>query len=1618
MFDCNNLIHPFQNDPGVSQQQRVMDDLLHNSPKIDGRSMADLLHYFVQLSPHVNYYDEGLGISDWQPFFQKSIPFVLAAIIKYDIKAVTEKTDSYNKIFNRHPSKAALQLQLHYIFQQVISRINAWHLQLQHSELPAGLIVEKLIKDKLREPLKKMICINNVAVKYYCIKPVSFSRIAENEVWGLDLTVENAKENCRPQGKSKRKRLIGLRDQLAGLLPSFLDAIRIIAGTAAQSMEQSLFPLKEELQKKHTPHLALLFAFLKLFQHLQGDLNTYTKKHLDFFYKQVLQLKARDAVPDKAHIVFEIQKQLDKYLLKKGLLVKDGKDNNKSEIRFALDDEIVVNKTQVADKRTLFLNNQNIFEHTYIEGVYMAPTAGKADGLIKDFKDTDPKSFATLGAKLSKYTDPEKTFARPYPNARIGFILASPVLLLNEGKRTIDITLACRLTNDYCNETANEETPATRNCCEETTQDIPGAAPRPKKKYPDFIHSPGFYSDIVAALNETYYYISEDLVADALKNGIGKALENKLRSFLIHDKKVCYCAEEIKQYDAVLKKAAWDIFYNAALPAEKAVLDKLFKPRKALKALFSGEKEWIEPTGALAITMSPALSAGKFLLHINAALTADQPAVTFYNKDELKEDFNTTLPLVKVELDDTIKLAFTDTELEEKIENTGSADPCCLLKASSSGSHTVSLYHFFRNVTVLDKLSNDPTDATRIDVSVCGLKNFIVQNDESVQDVNGLVYPFGTRPDIVDFSVVNPTVCITPAFINDATPVISVKARNYLQSLITPANGFKKVIAKNELELFLDIKDNSNNPVFNNADKIAIRALINDKTKSYCLHNQTGPNFYIGSGEVFCKKWNSVRINLNWKDKPNDFREYYNAYVVEDVNLQIFGLDQDNFKIKVSVLQNGSWVDEVLNRKLFDVVPPPAIPQLTPASPSPCTPDGFYSQGIVVKPSDFPGQFSREFTLPDAAETALKSDTRKGFIKINLQEQDFLHKDYPFILARQMMAMGKYPDSILEGAVYRKDGNTVIVFRSLGKAIVELKDEIFKSKDAAQLAKDIVDTLNTTFDSAIGFPPPPPVNSVSDAERDTLIPLVHGSKTLADNSLQKTADTKDKLAVLQTFLGIFDVFTGEIVKPLTVLIPNEPWTPIIKNISLDYTATATINDMDLIHLYPFDGTYKTEKITLQPTLFPTCCDEGNLFIGLKDLEPGSNVNVLFQLAEATADSESDIEEVNWYYLENNQWKTLRKGFEVQDDATDGLTTSGIVKFALPENMTKDNTVLPKELHWIKASVSKNSKTVCETMGIYTQAIRATFTNEEGNDKLRLSKSLAAGAISKLNEADANVKKLSQPFDSFGGRVPEAEGHFYVRISELLRHKGRAIQKFDYERLVLEAFPQLFKAKCINHSFALNAHEYKNDFPIAPGYVLLAVIPDLNQLKAAQSFEPRVPVSMLGDIQEYCKKRSSPFVRFRAMNPRYEKVHFCLKVKLIAGKDENYYKEKMKQDLREFLAPWAIGEYDKLRFGQCVGRSEVIRFLETRDYVDYIIDLLMRHDDDPWPDKTKKEELLRPVCPKTPRSILIAGDIDVCIPGKDCEEWGRCFDVQGQEVDCCDNKKIPVADYCKDDVVIG
>ncbi|HEV7782663.1 MAG TPA: hypothetical protein VGO58_15420, partial [Chitinophagaceae bacterium] len=185
MFYCDNLQHPFQNDPGVSQRQRVIDDLLSDNVKIDGRSMADLLQYILQLSKHINYYDSNLEISDWRPLFRNSLPFLVASINNFDTKSIREKFKIYSADFLREPSVTGLQLQLSFVYHNTLGKINTWHLQMTGKGLHLETILQQMMGDKLRASVRQFLQIVNTAAVKYGVRKVNLLPVAANEAWQL-----------------------------------------------------------------------------------------------------------------------------------------------------------------------------------------------------------------------------------------------------------------------------------------------------------------------------------------------------------------------------------------------------------------------------------------------------------------------------------------------------------------------------------------------------------------------------------------------------------------------------------------------------------------------------------------------------------------------------------------------------------------------------------------------------------------------------------------------------------------------------------------------------------------------------------------------------------------------------------------------------------------------------------------------------------------------------------------------------------------------------------------------------------------------------------------------------------------------------------------------------------------------------------------------------------------------------------------------------------------------------------------------------------------------------------------------------------------------------------------
>ncbi|WP_378176261.1 phage baseplate protein [Aquimarina sp. SS2-1] len=204
---------------------------------------------------------------------------------------------------------------------------------------------------------------------------------------------------------------------------------------------------KEEnnLQKNVEPHLTLFAAFLKLTSLSQERLNTLSKKHLDFYYKQVLKLDNKAPVEDKVHILFELAKKATAVKIDQETELDGGKDSKGQKRIYKTQNEIVVNKATVASLRSVF-NEQKVEKIGNTEvitpvGIRNAFITNSFDGLGESFPNDQirwwpfgyPKNTPGATQDIGAYPD--------LPFAKTGFGISSPVLLLKEGNRTITFTI-------------------------------------------------------------------------------------------------------------------------------------------------------------------------------------------------------------------------------------------------------------------------------------------------------------------------------------------------------------------------------------------------------------------------------------------------------------------------------------------------------------------------------------------------------------------------------------------------------------------------------------------------------------------------------------------------------------------------------------------------------------------------------------------------------------------------------------------------------------------------------------------------------------------------------------------------------------------------------------------------------------------------------------------------------------------------------------------------------------------------------------------------------------------------------------------------------------------------
>lgn len=412
-----------------------------------------------------------------------------------------------------------------------------------------------------------------------------------------------------------------------------------------------------------------------------------------------------------------------------------------------------------------------------------------------------------------------------------------------------------------------------------------------------------------------------------------------------------------------------------------------------------------------------------------------------------------------------------------------------------------------------------------------------------------------------------------------------------------------------------------------------------------------------------------------------------------------------------------------------------------------------------------------------------------------------------------------------------------------------------------------------------------------------------------------------------------DTLTHNVTNKRKRKLPEQPYTPLVARISADYSAEATIelisNDRhlqsEIIHLHPFG-----EKVIYpaaqnrqlrRPRFFPEYQEDSHCFIGFTATELSGYLNIFFVF-----DGSSKLlmpypsTSYTWYYLVDNEWHALSPN-QIIHDTTLSFLTTGIVTLDIPGEINTAHTLMPSGLFWLRVSTSKGVNRYPDCQHIATHVVKTAGKGaplaDDGVTTVPFSawrsipRRPGLGAIAQLNA----LTKMPEI---------ESDSHFQMRVSERLRHKGKALTPWDYEHLILENFPEVGAVRCFP------TRTYYADTP-HPGHVLIIVTPLHTACDHSLCSPRQLDSSYLLRIRRFLLAVSRSHVHIDVRNPGYENIQIRCKVTLKAGVSHGPALRKLEYAIKSQLCPW---EPDTLNtgLGFCLSLEKLSAFILRQENV--------------------------------------------------------------------------------------
>ena len=396
-------------------------------------------------------------------------------------------------------------------------------------------------------------------------------------------------------------------------------------------------------------------------------------------------------------------------------------------------------------------------------------------------------------------------------------------------------------------------------------------------------------------------------------------------------------------------------------------------------------------------------------------------------------------------------------------------------------------------------------------------------------------------------------------------------------------------------------------------------------------------------------------------------------------------------------------------------------------------------------------------------------------------------------------------------------------------------------------------------------------------------------------------------------------------------MPNQPYTPALEDLFVNYSAytniSVAINESqdfdDIFFLHPF-GFNEREPFYMQ---------NGALYLGLSFDGKPKKVSFYFMLNRDSATGSRECEKCNWSYLGEFGWKKLPDENCLADSTAD-FTTSGIVTLKLPSDMSCNNTLMPCGYYWIRISPSDDSWRACSRLlTVFTQSLEVKRIC--GFEKGKIPKHCPSQTINELTTSIAGLSTVYQFEESFGGKVHESDAKMRIRVAESLYHRNRCVCAEDYERMILERFPEVIKVKCFPHVY-VDEKTGHCDFS-CPGSMVVVPVSSMFHDGSFQ-WDPCLNGAVLRDIREFLQSNISGMAKVCVFNPFFDKLQVRCNIQFRRRTNQGEILLDLNKKINCFLSPWftKAGGITN-HFGWNLDKAELKSYIESLDYVEHVGD---------------------------------------------------------------------------------